>query len=425
MVVAMWGEPMNELCDDHADRLESALACFDRSDGVARARLLAALAADVPPINQSTRKVRFENMKRYASRTATAAALLLAPAVAWYVYQPRTVQARVVQAMSRAKGFRCDFVEVSPGYAGAENAKLAGRVFWSPGGEERLDLIDDEKPQSSRIYRPGNTGLRLEPKSKQYEIIPKSSAREFSFGIFGSLGEFKGKTEPIPGPKEIRGVKAEGFTVPWSAAIGDDTHSDAKIQVWLDPAKTLPVRVDLVGLDPRGSAVMRLENFQWGAQDAKLFATSIPAGYTKIPTTDVKADEITEYVVYGLSTFAKYNNGKYPAVKYVYGDQQGEALRKLIGMSRDAMGWVKPAKNLKWPNPKEGEFAHGSYGLSWINSIQRDFPEGAYNGKSVTPQDATKVLVRWQLDDGEYRVIFGDLKSDTVSTARLRELESR
>ena len=49
-------------------------------------------------------------------------------------------------------------------------------------------------------------------------------------------------------------MKAEGFTVPWPAVVGDDTHAGAKIQVWLDPATTLPVRVDLVGLDPRGSA---------------------------------------------------------------------------------------------------------------------------------------------------------------------------
>jgi len=36
--------------------------------------------------------------------------------------------------------------------------------------------------------------------------------------------------------------------------------------------------------------------------------------------------------VLGLSTFAKYDRGRYPAVKYVYGDEQGEALRKLMGM---------------------------------------------------------------------------------------------
>ncbi len=364
-------------------------------------------------------------MKRCASRAAIAAALVLTSVIVWHLNEPKTLFAQVAKAMSQAKGFRCDLVEVTPGYAGTENAKLGGHVFWTPTGEERLDFIQNDNPESTLIYRPGQTGLRLEPISKLYRIVPVSSAREFSFGLFGRLGDFKGKTEPTPDRKEIRGVKAEGFTVPWSSVVGDDTHVEAKIQVWLDPATTLPVRVDLVGLGPKGAPLMRLENFQWGPQDEKLFDASIPAGYTKMPTSHVKADKITEYVVYGLSTFAKYNNGKYPAVKYFYGDEQGEALRKLMGMSRDAQACVVPNKDLKWANPKDGEFAHGTHGLSWINSIQRDFPEGVYNGKTVTPRDGTKVLVRWRLDDGDYRVIFGDLTTGTVSPARLRELEVR
>jgi hypothetical protein len=421
----MRGEPMIDLTDLQADFLESAHACFAREDGVARARLLAALAADVPPAQRRPSQSRYENMKRYASRAAIAAALLVAPAVIWHLKQPSTLFAQVAKAMSRAKGFRCDLVWVSAGYAGAENAKLGGHIFWTPSGEERLELMNDDKLGSTLIYRPGNTGLRLEPASKQYQIVPKSSAREFSFGLFARLGDFKGQAEPIPAPKEIRGVRADGFTVPWSSVVGDDTHADAKIQVWLDPAVTLPVRVDLVGLGPPGSPVMRMENFQWGPQDGKLFRAAIPAGYTKIPTDNFKADQITEYVVYGLATFAKYNGGKYPAVKYVYGDEQGEALRTLMGMPGDALGWAQPRKGLKWPNPKDGEFAHGSYGLSWINSIQRDFAEGVYNGKTVTPRDSGKVLVRWRLDDGDYRVIFGDLTSATVSPSRLREIEAR
>ena len=321
-------------------------------------------------------------------------------------------------------------IEVSAGYAGTENAKLGGHVFWTPGGEERLDLIHNDTPESTLISRPGNPGLRLYPGSKRYRIVPKSAAREFSFGLFAGLGDFKGRAEPIPDRKEIRGVRAEGFTVSWASVVGDDTHAGAKITVWLDPATSLPVRVDLVGLGPDGSGpdgspIMRLENFQWGPQDPKLFDVSIPAGYTKIPTNDVKADQITQYAVYALSTFAKYNNGKYPAVKFVYGDEQGEALRKLMGMPCDAQAYVPPSKDLKWTNPKVGEFAHGSYGFSWINMIQREFPEAVYNGKTVTPHGATKVLLLRRLDDGDNRVIFGDLSSATVSASRLGELESR
>ncbi len=415
---------MNDLSDEQVDRLESAHATFSRADGAARARLLAALAADVPPAFRPIRKARIETMRRYASRAAIAATLLVATTIAWQLNRPTNVFAQVAGAMSRARGFRCDMVMVTPGYNDTENAELIGRVSWIPSGEERLDHIQDGNPDSSRIFRPGQNGLRLEHGSKQFKIIPKSVAREFSYGLFAGLGDYRGKADPIPSSKEIRGVKAEGFAVPWPTVVGDDTAVKATVQVWIDRATTLPVRVDLLGMAPRGSAVLRFEDFRWGPQDPALFNTSAPAGYAKMSTNHIKADEITQYVKDGLSIFAKYNNGKFPAVKYVYGDQQGEALRALMGMPRDAMGWAKN-DDLEWRKTREGEFAYGSYCLSWINTIQRDFPDVTYNGKTVTPRDAAKVLVRWQLDDGDYRVIFGDLSSATVSPSRLRQLESR
>jgi len=416
---------MSDLSNEQVDRLESAHAAFSRADGAARTRLLAALAAEGPPAVQTIRKSRIELMKRYVSRGAIAAALLVAVIIAWPLNRPSNVFAQVAGAMSRAKGFRCDLVNVLPGYNGNENATLAGHVFWLPSGEERIDHLDDGGGlDSSHIYRAGQNGLRLEHRAKQFRVIPKSAAREYSFGVFGGLGDYRGKAEPIAGSKEIRGVRAEGFTVPWTTVVGGDTHSNAKVQVWLDPATSLPVRVDIVSLAPWTSFVMRFEDFHWGPQDPSLFDTSAPAGYAKMPITNTKPDQVAQYVKDGLSIFAKYNNGKYPAVTYVYGDEQGEALRKLMGMPKDATGWAT-SEDPSWYKTKEGEFAYGSHCLSWINVIQRDFAEGVYNGKTVTPKDAAKVLVRWQLDDGDYRVIFGDLSSTTVSPSRLRELESR
>jgi hypothetical protein len=415
---------MSDLSEEQVDRLESAHAVFARVDRVARVRLLAALAAGDPPTFLPHGKSRIETMKRASSRVAIAASLLVVTGIVWQLNQPANLFAQASRAMSQAKGFRCDFVMVTPGYNDTEKSELIGRVYWIASGEERLDHIRDGGPDSSLIYAAGRNGLRLEHPSRRYRIILRSAAREFSFGLFGGLSNYRGKAEPIPGSKEIRGVRAEGFTVRWSTVVGDDTHAKAKVQVWIDPATTLPVRVDLLGFDPRGSAVMRFEGFHWGPQDPALFHTSAPAGYAKMPTSDVKADEITQYVKDGLSIFAKYNNGKYPAVKFVYGDEQGENLRRLMGMPRDAIGWAK-GNDPRWHKTREGEFAYGSYCLSWINTIQRDFPDGVYNGKAVTPQDAATVLVRWQLDDGDYRVVFGDLSSATVSPSRLRELESR
>ncbi|MHC4103921.1 MAG: hypothetical protein ACYSR9_03190, partial [Planctomycetota bacterium] len=52
---------------------------------------------------------------------------------------------------------------------------------------------------------------------------------------------------------------------------------------------------------------------------------------------------------------------------------------------------------------------------------ERKAPE--YYGKTVTPKDADKVLMRWKASDNEYRVIFGDLHAETVTAEELAELE--
>jgi hypothetical protein len=58
------------------------------------------------------------------------------------------------------------------------------------------------------------------------------------------------------------------------------------------------------------------------------------------------------------------------------------------------------------------------YGL-----LQGDKKDPAYYGKTVTPKDTDKVLMRWKVSDNEYRVIYGDLHAETVTPEKLAELE--
>ena len=55
--------------------------------------------------------------------------------------------------------------------------------------------------------------------------------------------------------------------------------------------------------------------------------------------------------------------------------------------------------------------------------IQRTDPNLAYHGMTVGPGDKEKVLLCWKLNEGRYQVIFGDLRSETVTAERLRALE--
>jgi len=58
-------------------------------------------------------------------------------------------------------------------------------------------------------------------------------------------------------------------------------------------------------------------------------------------------------------------------------------------------------------------------GLKWS---KKDL---AYYGKTVTPKDTDKVLMRWKTGENEYRVIYGNLTAETVSAEKLAELESK
>ena len=96
---------MNDLTHDQLDRLDSAHAVFDQENGVAKARLLAALTAEVPPsVIAPWRKTRFEFMRKNTIGLAAAAVLILAVVGGWLAMQPRHLFAQTVKAMIQAKG---------------------------------------------------------------------------------------------------------------------------------------------------------------------------------------------------------------------------------------------------------------------------------------------------------------------------------
>ena len=53
-------------------------------------------------------------------------------------------------------------------------------------------------------------------------------------------------------------------------------------------------------------------------------------------------------------------------------------------------------------------------GTLYYQKLIRDGAEAEYFGQSVEPGDAEAVLVRWTLETGETRVIYGDLSAATL-----------
>ena len=56
--------------------------------------------------------------------------------------------------------------------------------------------------------------------------------------------------------------------------------------------------------------------------------------------------------------------------------------------------------------------------------LVQDNKAPAYYGNIVTPEDVDQVLLRWKVSDNDYRVIFGDLHTETVDADVLAELEN-
>ncbi len=58
-------------------------------------------------------------------------------------------------------------------------------------------------------------------------------------------------------------------------------------------------------------------------------------------------------------------------------------------------------------------------------NLAQKFTDVVYYGDSVDPSDGNAVLVQWKISDGEYGVVFGDLREETVSAEELIRLQGQ
>jgi outer membrane lipoprotein-sorting protein len=229
------------------------------------------------------------------------------------------------------------------------------------------------------------------------------------------------------GNREINGVKVEGIQsndvsptagVPGGAGLMEGLEglsTKVTASLWVDVATGWPVEITFDITDENGGEQMTIvvSDFQWEAQiDPATFASVIPEGYELMYKVDAQNLEEGNQIVEGLKYFAQINDGKYPAKLTI----------------RDVLGELGNIFNAKGSDPHiidDAKISTLKYGAQFFGTLESEGKEPVYNGATVTAADSDKVLVRWKLDDGKYRVIFGDLRIEDVSSAKLAELEAK
>jgi len=399
-------------------RLGAAHAGFDVAAPAVRDRLLASLPEVYPRRAELVRQNSV--IRRTVAGGIGAAALIAIVALAWTSNSTRQVSAmeRMAENIRRAKSYQAEVLfEVRPPESAAKPQRMSNRYLWlapssyrieaqesdfMPGGHVTTDILFGDKP-----------GIHIDHTAKSFSRVARRGSASPLIEL-DKLGNYSGKADGELGTKQIDGRNVQGFAI--DARKVDPATFEGRLEIWLDRDTNLPafVRYEFeLSLGARGNAEWR--HITWNTElKPELFAAEAPAGYQEKKQAVPALAEQVQAVIDALRIYAELSGGHYPQMP-IYGDVMGVELFKLAG--------IKTLDNETLRSPKYGSVLKAQRGFTVLGSILRDSPDATYHGKAVGPRDTNKVLVRWKMEDGFYQVIYGDLKSETVSGERLRGLE--
>lgn len=343
--------------------------------------------------------------------SASTAAIIVAGFIVWNLFSPPSAAlADALQKLKEAKSFSCEMSSYKvDGKTYDFPRDLTYKLTWASPGSLRSDIIVKEKIQTSFIIPHDAAGLVIDNKDKTYQMIEKSQMGEqekLIANMFKTLAAYPAGDEKPSGMDEIDGVKAPRFDLLMNQRKPKDGEWD--FRVWVHPETKRPLRVDFNVIPKEAKSdtrkVYRMEKFVWDVNTEKLFDTTAPEGFVNATKTKDEMIEMSTKQIVAFLKDCKEKLGTYPKTRHIDAVKIAEEFDKL-GKEKPKLATIQ--------------------GLVFINVLQTLNKETKYNGETVGPDDKTKVLFRWKLEDGKFRVIFGDLQAETVSAEKLKTLEDK
>jgi hypothetical protein len=247
------------------------------------------------------------------------------------------------------------------------------------------------------------------------------------------------------GRSVIDGIEVEGFQTTDPAFLSeiDGDTTSIEFTLWVDVENWLPFRSEM---DIKSGEQMHITvatyDYHWNVPvQASDFEPVIPDDFKSFPGDGMKMPGMSESdAIEGLKLFAEMA-GKYPKkLNMLDLDQEIAALNKdkdsqymknvtekfkkeIEEMRRTTEMSEDEIRDTLMKKLMERIMTLQSIGF-FYRTLVEDKKEPVYYGESVAPGDVGSVLLRWKISDNQHRVIFGDLHAETVTLAKLAELEA-
>jgi len=389
-------------------------------------------------------------MRSPLTKVAVAAVVMIACLIGlslWRTTGSGIALADVLARMEEVKAFRSQW---SRKVTGADpnkkpySSETRGTYLISQeyGGKGKIEELDPNGGESTLLFEcykfpDRKTAIVILHKQKKYCRFELGD--EFAEGLWKNsdprtltkrILEYKYKSL---GRETMDGIEVEGFRTTDPNWYGNSKNRvEVDIKMWVDVKTRLPVRYDFTyaSFDQMGDKIIEHEHFvmhdfQWDVPVAAAeFKPIIPDDYGSL-AVKYPAHSTEETAIQGLKLLVELF-GKYPeritdvdatVLRLAEKSETPAALRlkeEIKGLTdEEIMG-----------SSKLVDFWMPIRGLAMFWYVLEDTKKDpAYYGKTVTPKDTDKVLLRWKVSDKEYRVIFGDLHAQTVTAEALAGLE--
>jgi hypothetical protein len=301
---------------------------------------------------------------------------------------------------------------------------------WLPYVEE---YTSDEKKTCARIAHTGKKYIREEINPEWFKT-PENQQEDTSDPGYLLKAIMACKYENL-GRSIVDGVEVEGFRTtdpncrsPVSGSWWSNPQVDIKL--WVSVKTHLPVRFEdfSSSIDERGVTHTQRQvmyDVEWDVPvtAAEFYPPPVPDGYTVV---DIPRVDSEETAIQGLKRCIDLFGNYLESISDDVGATGTIYFAFEKSETPEALQLKKEIKELEEKDKlkKIESAADPIYRLIWFYvGLVQDRKDPAYCGKTVTPKDADKVLLRWKLSDKEYRVIYGDLHAETVTPEKLAELE--